>query len=179
MRLADLNPNPDNPRKVTNAQLAGLNSSLKKFGDLSGFIFNRRTENLVGGHQRQKVLPANSQVNITEIKRTKTGTVAVGWVQVGDERYPYREVDWDEQTEKAATIAANKHGGDWDLPKLTKWTKELKAAKWKMPLLGFPDDKKSSKTKQNMVLIVQCPGCKCRFEKDSGKIVEGLAGKAT
>ena len=116
MNLDELKPNPNNPRKISGSQLAGLKNSIEKFGCLDGFIFNRRTGQMEGGHQRQKTFPPGCEIIITKKfdPPTPKGTVALGEVVHDGERYPYREVDWDEPTARAANIAANKHGGDWD-----------------------------------------------------------------
>jgi DNA modification methylase len=132
-------PNPKNPRRMTDARLKMLKASLDEFGDLSGIIFNRRSSQLVGGHQRTKVLPPEAKVVITKrfSKPTRVGTVATGYVSIGRERFNYREVDWPEAKEKAANIAANKHSGEWDTPQLTEWLVELDGLDFDMDLTGF------------------------------------------
>ena len=108
MKLSDLSPHPGNPRRIGDAELERLRKAIDEFGDLSGFVFNRKTKRLVGGHQRQKVMPEGSEIEIlTRYKKpTRTGTVAEGYVHHNGERYTYREVSWDEQKEMAANIAA-------------------------------------------------------------------------
>lgn len=125
--VEDLKPNPKNPRKITDAKLQQLEKALKEFGDLGGFVFNRRTQNLVSGHQRAKLLDIKQSIKIeTSYSRpTRTGTVAEGYVVLHGERFRYREVDWDEQREKAATIAANKSAGEWDNALLGEWLTDL------------------------------------------------------
>jgi len=54
MELTDIKSAGYNPRTITDEQLKMLNKSLQTFGDLSGIVYNRRTGNLVGGHQRLK-----------------------------------------------------------------------------------------------------------------------------
>ncbi|MBI3582389.1 MAG: hypothetical protein HY096_00380 [Nitrospinae bacterium] len=126
MKLTDIKPAGYNPRIITDEQLERLKKSLQKFGDLSGIVFNRRTGNLVGGHQRLKCLPLDVKIEKKDLKeKSKTGTVAQGFIILDGERYTYREVDWDEATEKMANIAANKHGGEWDDEKLGELLKEL------------------------------------------------------
>src|SRR3990167_1256023 len=114
MNLSDLTPHPGNPRKISDQKLEMLKKSLDQFGDLSGIVFNRRSSRLVGGHQRLKVLPKDLPIKITKTYKepTRTGSVADGYVEIDGERYRYREVDWDDPTEKAANIAANQHGGE-------------------------------------------------------------------
>ncbi len=128
--LKDLAPNPKNPRTITEEKLAALKRALDEFGDLGGFVFNRRTKRLVGGHQRAKSLPQDSEVVVTRRfkKPTRLGTVAEGYVDVNGEAFKYREVDWNEIREKAANIAANKGAGEWDKALLGEWFRDLEFA---------------------------------------------------
>ncbi len=127
MKLKDLQPNEQNPRIVTKQKLAMLKKAVVKFGDLGGVIYNRKSQRLVGGHQRQKVFDPDSIITIVKkySRPTKTGTVAEGFVEVNGERFSYREVYWAPAIEKAANIAANKGAGEWDMPQLNEWLKEL------------------------------------------------------
>jgi len=136
-QLADA-ANPRNPRKITPEQLKMLADSLKRFGDLSGLVMNVKTGHLVGGHQRVKLL-GEAPIEITKRYETPspTGTIAEGYVLFEGERYVYRAVDWDEATENAAMIAANKHGGDWDFPMLSELLVELDQGDFDLGVTGF------------------------------------------
>jgi hypothetical protein len=138
-KVSDLKANPDNPRKISDEKLGMLDKSMKKFGDLSGIVANRRSGLMVGGHQRVKQIAPDAEVVITQRykKPTRTGTVAEGYVLLAGERFTYREVWWDAKTEKAANIAANAHGGEWEMEKLTKWVSELRLAGLDLDLIGF------------------------------------------
>jgi len=126
MKVSCLKPAPYNPRIISENQLKMLEKSLERFGDLSGIVFNRRTKNIIGGHQRIKCFPSDAKIVKKELdKPSRTGTVAEGYIEIDNERFAYREVDWDETTEKLANIAANKHGGDWDFLKLESILIEL------------------------------------------------------
>jgi hypothetical protein len=91
---------------------------------------NRRTGELVSGHQRTKTLPADAEIHYEKKFETPTavGTVAHGYIKIGEERFTYREVDWDETKATAAMVAANAHGGEWDEAKLQDILKELQTA---------------------------------------------------
>lgn len=127
MKIKDLKANPKNPRTISDEKLAMLKKAIAEFGDLSGIVFNRKTKHLVGGHQRTKGFDPSAEIHIEKkfSKPTKTGTVAVGYVLVNGERHSYREVEWDKIREQAANIAANKGAGEWDLPQLEEWFREL------------------------------------------------------
>lgn len=125
--IKELAPNPKNPRKISEAKLDQLKKALAEFGDLSGFVYNRKTKHIISGHQRAKVFDEGAEIEISHKhkKPTATGTVAEGFVLLHGERYRYREVSWDETKEKAATIAANQSAGDWDDDILKEWFTEL------------------------------------------------------
>jgi len=56
MKLSDLTPAVYNPRKISDTAFAGLGKSISRFGLLSYIVWNKRTGNIVGGHQRYKQL---------------------------------------------------------------------------------------------------------------------------
>lgn len=69
MKLVDLNQAPYNPRRITNEAFSGLGASIEEFGLLSLIIWNKRSGNIVGGHQRYKKL--------VEMGETETDVVVV------------------------------------------------------------------------------------------------------
>lgn len=56
VKLTDLNPAPYNPRKISDVAMEGLSNSIDQFGLLSLIVWNERTGNIVGGHQRFRKL---------------------------------------------------------------------------------------------------------------------------
>lgn len=95
MKLEDLKAAPYNPRRISVPAQRGLRKSLETFGDLSGIVWNKKTGNLVAGHQRVEQLKAAGA-------KVKDGAVALG-----DRRFPVRVVEWSARREKAANLAAN------------------------------------------------------------------------
>lgn len=134
--VGDWKPAPYNPRKISDPALAALGKALREYGDLGGIVFNTRTSRLVGGHQRIKHLKPDWVVH-KEPTKDGTGTVARGWVDTPWGRLDYREVDWTEQKEKAANIAANKHGGEFAIPQLKELLVELNDGSFPLELTGF------------------------------------------
>jgi hypothetical protein len=136
--VSELTPAPYNPRKMTEKRLEMLKRSMAEFGDLSGIIVNLTTGNLVGGHQRIKVFSPTWKIKKRPCK-DDVGTVSHGYIETPWGRWTYREVKWDDTKEAAANIAANKHGGEWDLPKLSEMVVELDTGAFDMDVLGFQD----------------------------------------
>ena len=56
MKLADLRPADYNPRTISDKAFDGLGKSMNRFGLLMPIVWNEKTGNIVGGHQRYKHL---------------------------------------------------------------------------------------------------------------------------
>ena len=56
MKIAYLEPAEYNPRKISDQAMQGLSASIDRFGLVQPVVWNRRTERIVGGHQRLKAL---------------------------------------------------------------------------------------------------------------------------
>lgn len=155
--IKDLTPNPRNPRTISDSKLNMLKKSMKEFGSLDGMIFNKRSNRLVGGHQRRTVDP-DAPITITKVYDTPTevGTVEEGFILINGESYPYRGVDWDDKKEMAANIAANKGAGQWDFPELSNWFIELDDGAFDLNLTMF-----DAEEREKIVVPVEkvAPGC--------------------
>ena len=121
---------PNNPRQISKREFERLAADLERFGDLGGVVHNETTGNFVGGNQRSSVFELErqgAQITVTETyaEPTRTGTVARGYVEWRGERYDYRRVRWDTETEDAACLVANLRGGSWDFDALSAWDGDL------------------------------------------------------
>jgi hypothetical protein len=134
--VLNLKPAPYNPRKITEKQLGMLKKSMAEYGDLSGIVVNIKTGNMVGGHQRTKNFDPSWPI-VKQPHKDKTGTVALGYIETPAGRWTYREVNWTEKKEAAANVAANKHGGEFDMPKLKDIIINLDDGSMDMELIGF------------------------------------------
>lgn len=141
-----LTPNPNNPRTITLEKKKMLKASMEAFGDLGGVVFNIRSQQLAGGHQRVVTMEEHDAALITITQRydvpTKTGTIAEGYIEYLGERYSYRAVDWDENTEKAANLAANKGAGNWHDELLGQWMRDLDKSNFNLDLTMFDIDER-------------------------------------
>ncbi len=106
--------NPRKNLKKGDAEYEKLKRSIEEFGYVEPIIWNKRSGNIVGGHQRFKILEANG---INEIECVV--------------------VDLDEEREKALNIALNKIKGEFDIPLLTDLLKELDDLGFDINLTGF------------------------------------------
>ena len=120
VRLEDLQPANYNPRielKPGDKEYERLRKSIKEFGYVDPIIRNKRTGNIVGGHQRLNVLR-----------------------DLGYEELEIVNIDIDENKEKALNIALNKISGKWDEPILKDLLVELDTGEFDIELTGFGTD---------------------------------------
>lgn len=108
-RLSSITPAPYNPRGIKAKELAGLQYSVEEFGDLSGITVNDRTGNQISGHQRVKALiRAYGDLEIEgEFSAAANGDRFERVVCPNGDVFTIRHVDWDEDKERAANVAAN------------------------------------------------------------------------
>lgn len=92
-----------------------LYRSIKEFGNAEPIVWNERTGNVVGGHQRLAVL---KDMGYTEV--------------------PCSVVDMDEEEEKLLNVALNKIKGQWDYDKLEDLLKEFEFVD--ASISGFSED---------------------------------------
>lgn len=127
-----IKPYPKNPRKISEAAAVKLAADLATFGDLGGIVQEMATGQLVGGHQRLRVLFGEEagafRVTDADIEIVNEfdapdiqGTVAHGFILWRGFRYAYRRVVWDAETLREANVKANLDGGDWDWQELATW----------------------------------------------------------
>lgn len=103
--ISKIKPATYNPRKdlkPSDPEYEKLLKSINEFECVEVLVWNRRTGNLVGGHQRLKVLTAR-----------------------GDTEVMCSVVDLPLEKEKALNVALNKVSGDWDEGKLAVLLDEL------------------------------------------------------
>ncbi len=98
-RVSDLVPAAYNPRTISTEALAGLGESIGRYGLVQPIIVNARSGNVVGGHQRLKIL---------EAKGVETTDVVV--------------IDVEEAEEKALNLALNspRISGEWTADALVR-----------------------------------------------------------
>lgn len=119
LEITKINPAPYNPRKNLqpgDSEYEKLKKSIKEFGFVEPLIWNKRTGNLIGGHQRLKIL---SELGV---KNVEVSIVDLGIIK-----------------EKALNVALNKIQGEWDFPKLKDLLEEFDVGEFDIEITGFGD----------------------------------------
>ena len=118
VKIDKINPAAYNPRRDLqpgDEDYEKLKRSINTFGNVEPLVWNSRTGNLVGGHQRLKIL-----------------------IEQGEKEVEVSVVDLDSEKEKALNLALNKISGDWDNEKLGHLLDELmKSPDFDVTLTGF------------------------------------------
>ncbi len=115
-KLSELKLAGYNPRVHTPEFLARLKKSIDEFGYIDPIIWNKQTNNVVGGHARIKVL---LDEGVTEAE------VSV--------------VDLSPDREKLLNLQLNKNMGEWDVTKLTGMLSGLEKLDVDLDLTGFTE----------------------------------------
>lgn len=108
IKISDMNPATYNPRKDLqpgDPAYDALQNSVNEFGCVQTIVWNKRTGNVVGGHQLLKILIAR-----------------------GDTEAACSVVDLDLDREKTLNIALNEIRGERDNDKLAALLRDLKEA---------------------------------------------------
>lgn len=108
MKLSELTPAEYNPRvelKPGDQEWEALDESIDSFGYVEPIVWNERTGNIVGGHQRRNVLLAR-----------------------GVEEEDISVVNLSPEDEKILNVLLNKSKGIWDVAKLVALIDEITAS---------------------------------------------------
>jgi hypothetical protein len=176
--LEDLSPAVYNPRKIDAKSFEGLGQSIDKFGMLIPIIWNERTGNIVGGHQRYKHL-----------------------VEMGEDETDVIVVDLDDNEEVALNIALNSKmirgdftkevvgllaksqaqlGNAFDNIKLDGLFEKMSKKKWPKDPNDKPDPPDNGpkdpptpdpEPPEGPEALIVCPKCKSKWKMSSNEVV--------
>jgi hypothetical protein len=146
VKLSEMSPAVYNPRAMKEEARDGLSNSMKSFGILQYIVWNKRTGNIVGGHQRYDILKKEGVDEVEAIV-----------------------VDLDDENEVAlnATLNNPEIQGQWndfaeDVIKYIEGnTKELYDSLRFNELYDMLSD---NKTKKPSSKVVSCPCCENEWE---------------
>ena len=115
--ITAIKPAAYNPRKDLqpgDPEYEKLKKSIIEFDLVEPLVWNQRSGNLVGGHQRLKILK-----------------------ELGIENIEVSVVDLSDAKEKALNLALNKISGEWDFPLLKDVLLEIDTGDFDMEITGF------------------------------------------
>ena len=116
--IADLRPDPFNPRRISEVEMETLTRSIREFGLVDPIIARREDRTIIGGHQR-----------------------LVAARRLGLETVPVIFVDLSIEQAKLLNLALNRISGDWDQELLARLLADLsEAPDIDMALSGFAED---------------------------------------
>lgn len=95
-------PAPYNPRTISKHDMANLQRSIERWGDLENVVVNKRTGHIVSGHQRVEAAKAAGLKDFRAVV-----------------------IDVNEDEEKLINLAMNRVRGEWDEPGLGALLGEL------------------------------------------------------
>lgn len=102
---SELGGDAANPRQIGEDAAKGLANSLDRFGDLSGIVWNKRSGELVCGHQRMAQIRAkwgDRPIEIIDEANQLFG------IRIDDAHcFAVRVVDWSKAMQRSANVAAN------------------------------------------------------------------------
>jgi len=161
LNVNDLNPAMYNPRKdlePNDPEYKKIKRSIQTFGYVDPIIINKN-KNVIGGHQRLKVLK-----------------------DLGFKDIDVVVVDLDHRQEKALNLALNKISGEWDIPKLKDVLQEIDTGEFDIEVTGFDvaeieslltqfhvpefedEDEKEDPEEEDQPKYIVCPSCKKEIE---------------
>lgn len=146
--IHEIKPAAYNPRKDLkpgDPAYDRLKKGLDQFGLVEPLVWNKRTGNLVGGHQRFKILLERGV------------TVA-----------PVSVVDLDDREEKALNLALNRHAGEWDMASLADLVRELDGSSFDLEVSGFSTDELEK-------LVVWTPPNSGKTDPDETPVLQEIA----
>ena len=117
MPIADLHPDPGNPRRIEEAELAALTRSIATFGVVDPVLARRADRRVIAGHQR---LVAARRAGLTTV--------------------PVILLDLPVEDARLLNVALNQIGGEWDADLLARLLIDLRAtADRDLTLSGFAE----------------------------------------
>lgn len=154
--ITKIKPAKYNPRRIDEASFKGLCNSIRKFGMPQPLVVNKKTGNLVAGHQRLKAAEE------------------IGWTEV-----PVVYVDLSLEQEKALNVTLNNRAiaGDYTegvgdiLREIEQslgedFIKELRLDLIEVPQFNFDEPPEKKDPAEKEASLIECPNCGCMVDKN-------------
>ena len=176
VKLSELNPAEYNPRKMSGKARQGLDSSLGRFGVMQPIVWNKRTGNIVGGHQRYKVLvdAGEEETDVVVVDLDMDGEVALN-ITLNSEKL---RGDFTSEVIGLLEVSEAQLGNTFKELGLIDLHKLMKQSMW------APGDNHSSSSSSNTggddepppdlgepTAVITCPHCKSRWKMSNSDVL--------
>lgn len=169
MSIEDLNPAVYNPRKIGDKSLKGLGESIERFGMLVPIIWNERTGNIVGGHQRFKCLleQGEDEVDVVVVDLDHNEEVALN-ITLNN-----RLIRGDFTQEVVGMLATTevKMGSSFNDVGLKELFEKMRNKKWND---GKPKEPKEPKPPEppEPEAVITCPKCSSQWKMSNNEVIK-------
>jgi hypothetical protein len=175
MQLVDLKPASYNPRKISSEAMSGLSGSIDKFGLMSLIVWNEQTGNIVGGHQRYKLLveKGETETDVVVVSLDNDSEVALNIALNNPKMRGDFTKDVVELLEKSEVQIGNRFK-EIGLDALHNYVKRLKFGEHLSPKEAKPiNDKPEQDNTINpkVETVVTCPHCRAMWQMKDNKVI--------
>jgi len=197
MKLADLKPAEYNPRIISKKAFDGLGASMLRFGLLMPIVWNQKTGNIVGGHQRYKHLVESGvtetdvvvvnlsdheemMLNITlnnreirgDFSEEVVGQLRLAEVQIGD---AFRELGLAELMEQMQRLYPHPEKKEWKVEDSDQDSGKPKtntsARNHTKQKVGGKEGAAAGEDVNRVEAYITCPKCKSRWDMKTKKVI--------
>lgn len=181
MLISDLNEAEYNPRTISNNALYKLGKSIDEFGLVIPIVWNKRSKNIVGGHQRIKVLKERGieNVDVIIVDLNENDEVALN-ITLNN---PNIQGEFTEDAKSLLDSVENKLGKAFADVGLNDLSDMLKGINWDDNITSDPDNNGGAEGDDDMPgeenkgipdehIGINCPRCHSIWHRDTGRILK-------
>ena len=184
VKLSDLRPAVYNPRKIGDESFEGLGQSIDKFGMLIPIIWNERTGNIVGGHQRYKHLKESGEtetqvvvVNLDDNDEVALNIVLNSKMVRGDFTKDVVNLLAMSQAQLGNAFDNINLDGLFTKMKKKKWDKEPKEPKEPKDPPEPKDPEEDDEPPDGPEALIVCPKCQSKWKMSNDEVVHNAVSK--
>jgi len=176
MKLADMKLSEYNPRIITSSAKEGLKNCIDRYGLVQNVVYNKRTGNVIGGHQRFKIL---QEMGVTEVDAVVVDLPKEDEVSLNIAlNNPDIQGEFTEGAVQVLNDVSQNLQSEFGKLKLDELKQQLEGkyvntnieTKQPKPKIPKPNKPKKSTIPDNQVVIC-CPKCKSEFRKSDKKVL--------
>jgi len=177
-KLSELKLAEYNPRTISKEAFKGLGASIEKFGMMVPIIWNKRTGNIVGGHQRYKYLMerGETETEVVEVDLDGNEEVALN-ITLNNQ---YIRGRFTNDVIQVLKMCEDRLGNVFEEIKLDKLLKKMELGEEKIKSIKEREneeqpeeqvEEKEEKSSKDFEAIITCPECQSKWKLKDNTIV--------